>query len=104
MSMLLRDGDQTSGAISTEIGRRFGISQSAVSQHLKVLKEVNLVSSAPRGAMRVYRIEPQALQELAMWLDSFGCLWQDAFDKLAQELRPKDQNQASRDHKQRKAK
>jgi DNA-binding transcriptional ArsR family regulator len=52
-----------------EITRRVPVSQSAVSQHLKVLRESRLVRAEPKGASNVYHIDPQGLGQMRAWLD-----------------------------------
>jgi len=54
-----------------EITREMTVSQSAVSQHLKVLRESRLVRAEPRGASNVYHIDPQGLGQMRAWLDRF---------------------------------
>lgn len=54
-----------------EITREMTVSQSAVSQHLKVLRESRLVQAEPRGASNVYRIDPEGLGQMRAWLDRF---------------------------------
>ena len=54
-----------------EIADELPVSRPAVSQHLKVLKEADLVRDEPRGAARIYRIHAAGLKELRDWLDSF---------------------------------
>ncbi|PRH88754.1 transcriptional regulator [Labrys okinawensis] len=57
-----------------EITRHVSVSQSAVSQHLKVLRESRLVRSEPKGASNVYHIDPHGLGQMRAWLDRF---WSD---------------------------
>ena len=54
-----------------EITREVTISQSAVSQHLKVLRESRLVRAEPKGASNVYHIDPAGLGQMRAWLDRF---------------------------------
>lgn len=54
-----------------EIAAGLPVSRPAVSQHLKVLKEADLVSDEAQGARRVYQIDPQGLGQLRAWLDRF---------------------------------
>ena len=54
-----------------EITRELTVSQSAVSQHLKVLREGRLVRAEPRGASNVYHIDPAGLGQMRAWLDRF---------------------------------
>ncbi|WFP63463.1 metalloregulator ArsR/SmtB family transcription factor [Mesorhizobium sp. WSM4904] len=54
-----------------EITRQVAVSQSAVSQHLKVLKASRLVRAEPKGASNVYHIDPHGLGQMRAWLDRF---------------------------------
>ena len=54
-----------------EITRRMTVSQPAVSQHLKVLRETRLVRAEPKGASNVYHIDPHGLGQMRAWLDRF---------------------------------
>lgn len=54
-----------------EITRQVPVSQSAVSQHLKVLREAHLVRAEPRGASNVYHIDPHGLGHIRAWLDLY---------------------------------
>lgn len=54
-----------------EVTRLVPVSQSAVSQHLKVLRESRLVRSEPNGARNIYHIDPHGLGEMRAWLDRY---------------------------------
>jgi DNA-binding transcriptional ArsR family regulator len=54
-----------------EITREMTVSQSAVSQHLKVLRESRLVRAEPKGASNVYYVDPAGLGQMRAWLDRF---------------------------------
>lgn len=56
------------------------VSRPAVSQHLKVLSEAGLVHSAQQGRKNIYRSQPQALQGLRDWLETY---WQDGLTRFA---------------------
>ncbi len=66
-----------------EITRSLPVSQSAVSQHLRILKEAKLVRSEPRGTRNIYRIDPTGLARMRGWLDS---MWADALAAFADEV------------------
>jgi DNA-binding transcriptional ArsR family regulator len=53
---LLADGERTSGALCVVIQEEFGISQPAVSQHLKVLREAGFATVRPEGTRRLYAV------------------------------------------------
>lgn len=83
---LLADGEQTSGAVGAVIQREFGISQPAVSQHLRVLRESGFTTVRADGARRLYAVDPEPLREVDMWLDHFRRYWNQRLDALATEI------------------
>ena len=83
---LLADGELTAGAIGERVQREFGISQPAVSQHLKVLREAGFARVRPDGARRLYAVEPTALQAADAWFEPFRRFWQPHLDALGTEL------------------
>jgi len=68
---LLADGERTSGDLTAVIRREFGISQPAVSQHLRVLRENGLATVRPEGVRRVYAVDRRGLREADEWLARF---------------------------------
>ena len=72
---LLADGEHSSGAITAVVQVEFGISQPAVSQHLKVLRENGFATVRPEGTRRLYAVEALPFQELDEWLDHFRGFW-----------------------------
>ncbi len=54
-----------------EITRQVPVSQSAVSQHLKVLRDSRLVRAEPKGASNVYHVDPHGLGQMRAWIDRF---------------------------------
>ena len=83
---LLADGEQTSGAITDVIRAEFGLSQPAVSQHLRVLRDSGFTSVRAEGARRFYAVEPAPLSEVDAWLDRFRRFWDQRLDALETEL------------------
>jgi DNA-binding transcriptional ArsR family regulator len=83
---LLADGEQTSGAVSAIIQEEFGISQPAVSQHLRVLRDNGFATVRAEGARRLYAVESAPLQEVDMWLERFRRFWDQRLDALATEI------------------
>ena len=83
---LLADGERTSGAVCTVIQEEFGISQPAVSQHLKVLRDNGFATVRSDGARRLYAVKPEPLQDVDAWLDTFRRFWTPHLDALATEL------------------
>ncbi len=83
---LLADGEHTSGAVTEVIQREFGISQPAVSQHLKVLRESGFATVRPEGARRLYAVSTEPLRDVDAWLGRFRGFWTPPLEALATEL------------------
>jgi DNA-binding transcriptional ArsR family regulator len=83
---LLSDGELTAGAVSSVVQGEFGISQPAVSQHLRVLRDSGFATVRPEGTRRLYAVNAAPFQELDEWLDRFGRFWNQRLDSLATEL------------------
>ncbi|QPP10255.1 winged helix-turn-helix transcriptional regulator [Streptomyces bathyalis] len=83
---LLADGERTSGAVTDVIRAEFGISQPAVSQHLRVLRDSGFASVRAEGTRRLYTVEPAPLREVDAWLDRFRRFWEQRLDALGTEL------------------
>jgi DNA-binding transcriptional ArsR family regulator len=83
---LIAEGEQTSGAITAVIRAEFGISQPAVSQHLRVLREHGFATVRAEGTRRLYAVDPEPLQEVDVWLERFRVFWSQHLDALSTEL------------------
>ena len=83
---LLATGELSSGDLTAAVRDEFGISQPAVSQHLRVLRENGFASVRPDGARRLYAVRPEPFQEVDAWLDAFRRFWTPPLDALATEL------------------
>ena len=83
---LLANGEQASGAVCEVIQDEFGITQPAVSQHLKVLRDAGFATVRPDGARRLYAVKYEPLQDMDAWLDRFRRFWTPHLDALATEL------------------
>jgi DNA-binding transcriptional ArsR family regulator len=83
---LLADGELASGAIADIVQAEFGISQPAVSQHLKVLRESGFATVRPQGTRRLYTVDATPLHEVDAWIDHFRRFWDQRLDSLATEL------------------
>jgi DNA-binding transcriptional ArsR family regulator len=83
---LLADGEMSSGEITEVIHAEFGISQAAVSQHLRVLRENGFATARVAGARRLYVVDARPLREVEEWLDRFRTFWDQPLDALATEL------------------
>lgn len=74
-----------------ELTRGSGVTQGAVSQHLKSLKRAGLVAERPEGRNVHYRARAEGLAPLADWMDHYGAFWRDRFADLRtllEELEP----------------
>lgn len=69
-----------------ELQAPFGISQPAISRHLKVLESAGLIEGGRAAQSRPRRLKPEALDDARQWLDSLRTLWSDSFDQLDQFL------------------
>ena len=85
LQMLAR-GEQPAGAIVDAIGPRFQISQPAVSQHLKVLRDSGLVTVRAEGTRRIYAVNPLPLRAIDDWLMAFRSFWEPKLDALETEI------------------
>jgi len=83
---LLGAGELTSGGVCAVIRDEFGISQPAVSQHLKVLRENGFASVRAEGTRRLYAVRSDPLQEVDVWLEQFRRFWTPHLDALATEI------------------
>jgi DNA-binding transcriptional ArsR family regulator/catechol 2,3-dioxygenase-like lactoylglutathione lyase family enzyme len=83
---VLADGERTAGELVRVVGGEFAISQSAVSQQLRVLRDHGFARVRPEGARRVYALEAAAIEAVDGWLDGVRGFWVDRLDDLAREL------------------
>jgi DNA-binding transcriptional ArsR family regulator len=83
---LLANGEQAAGEVGAVVQAEFGISQPAVSQHLRVLRDNGFATVRAAGARRLYAVDPTALQEIDVWLERYRRLWRQPLDALATEL------------------
>ncbi|WP_426229685.1 ArsR/SmtB family transcription factor [Pararhizobium sp. DWP3-4] len=65
-----------------ELTRGSGVTQGAISQHLKSLKQAGLVVERPEGRNVYYRARPEGLEPLADWMDHYSAFWRDRFANL----------------------
>ena len=68
------------------IREEFGITQPAVSQHLRVLREAGFATVRPEGARRLYAVNPEPLRDVDAWLDPFRAFWAPKLDALETEI------------------
>jgi DNA-binding transcriptional ArsR family regulator len=79
---VLREGEQPVQVLA----RQLGLSQPAVSKHLRVLRDAGLVTARPDAQRRLYRLRPEPLIELDQWLEPYRQLWRASLDKLEDHL------------------
>jgi DNA-binding transcriptional ArsR family regulator len=79
---LLREGERPVG----ELVSRLRLSQPAVSKHLRVLRDAGLVEVRPDAQRRLYRLRPEPLAEIDVWLAPYRRLWAQSLDRLEQHL------------------
>lgn len=76
-----------------DLTRGSGVTQGAISQHLRTLKLAGLVADRPEGRNVYYRAQPEGLEPLADWMEHYGAFWRERFDNLRAlltEIDPKD--------------
>src|SRR5262249_48214815 len=83
---LLSGGEHSSGDIVVVVQREFGITQSAVSQQLRILRDAGFASVRAEGTRRIYAVEAGRLREVDAWLDKFRSFWLPRLDALATEV------------------
>jgi DNA-binding transcriptional ArsR family regulator len=83
---LLADGERSAGELGAFVQDEFGISQPAVSQHLRVLRDHGFTSVRNAGTRRVYAVDPGPLREVDEWLDRYRRFWDQRLDALGTEL------------------
>ena len=83
---LLVEGELASGEVAAVIEREFAISQAAVSQHLKVLRDSGFATVRVDGARRIYAVDTGPLRTVDTWLDRFRQFWEPKLDALETEI------------------
>jgi len=83
---LLADGETSAGVLADTVRAEFGITQPAVSQHLRVLRESGFVDVRPVGARRLYAVRSEPLREIDQWLQRYRHVWERRIDALETEL------------------
>lgn len=83
---LVSEGERSSGELVDVVQAEFGISQPAVSQHLRVLRESGFATVRPDGARRLYSLDPTGLRQVDTWLAPFRRTWDHRLDALATEV------------------
>ena len=83
---LLGPREMASGEVVEAIGAEFGITQAAVSQHLKVLRESGFARVRPEAQRRLYSVDAAGLQAVDAWIGQFRSFWEPKLDALATEI------------------
>lgn len=83
---IIGPGEKSSGDVVIVIQQEFGITQAAVSQHLKVLRESGFALVRPEGARRLYSLDPEPFRGVDQWLDQFRRFWAHKLESLATEI------------------
>jgi DNA-binding transcriptional ArsR family regulator len=84
---LSRNGEQTVRVLTSNSG----VSQPAVSKHLRVLKQAGLVRARHSGRETHYQAQPRALAPLVDWMSFYSRFWHNRFDRLEDLLKRMDQ-------------
>jgi DNA-binding transcriptional ArsR family regulator len=69
-----------------ELVDRLGLSQPAVSKHLRVLREAGLVDVRGDAQRRLYRVRPEPLRAIYEWLEPYRRMWTASLDELERHL------------------
>lgn len=83
---LIAQKEHASGEIVEVVEAEFGISQSAVSQHLRILRDNGFAKVRKDGAKRRYEIDPSGFDDVNDWLDLLKRFWAGRMDALATEI------------------
>ncbi|WP_313816918.1 metalloregulator ArsR/SmtB family transcription factor [Citricoccus sp.] len=83
---MLAGGELSAGEVGALVQTEFGISQPAVSQQLKVLRDHGFATVRPEGTRRLYAVDPQGPREASDWLSPFEQFWRPRLDALGTEL------------------
>ena len=83
---LLARSELASGEVVAVIAGEFGISQPAVSQHLRVLRENGFASVRPDGARRLYSLDITGVDDVEVWLSNLRAFWEQRLDALGTEI------------------
>ena len=83
---LLASDELASGEVVEAISAEFGITQAAVSQHLKVLRDSGFATVRAEGTRRLYTLDPAPLREVDAWLEHFRGFWTHKLMALGTEI------------------
>ncbi len=83
---LLAPGEQPAGDVAARIQGEFGLTQPAVSRHLRVLRENGFAQVRAEGTRRLYAVDADPLRDVDRWLQPFRDFWSQRLDALGTEL------------------
>lgn len=72
----------TQALTPNSISQHFETSRQAVSKHIKILSECEIISSQKEGREIFYKVKPEKIKEIDLWLEQFRKLWEDRFNQL----------------------
>jgi DNA-binding transcriptional ArsR family regulator len=84
---LLASGERTAGDVVGTIQAEFGVTQPAVSRHLRVLRESGFATVRPAGARRLYALDASGLDDVEGWLADLRRQWSQRLDALDTEIK-----------------
>jgi DNA-binding transcriptional ArsR family regulator len=79
---LLADGERPAGDVGAVVQAEFGISQPAVSLHLRVLRDSGFATVRPVGARRLYAVDARPIKEIDTWLERYRRFWTQRLEAL----------------------
>jgi DNA-binding transcriptional ArsR family regulator len=80
---LLKGGGRPAGELVEAFS---ALPQPAVSRHLRILREAELVDVSPHAQQRIYSLRPEGLRELDAWVSRYREFWSGRLDSLADHL------------------
>ena len=83
---LLAGGETSAGEVAAVVREEFGISQPAVSQHLRVLRDNGFATVRAEGTRRLYAVDPTGMREADAWVEQFRVFWDHKLDALGTEI------------------
>jgi DNA-binding transcriptional ArsR family regulator len=83
---LLAGGETSAGDVAAVVREEFGISQPAVSQHLRVLRDNGFATVRAEGTRRLYAVDPTGMREADAWVEQFRVFWDHKLDALGTEI------------------
>ncbi len=83
---ILANSEQSAGEVVTDIRNEFGITQAAVSQHLKILREAGFAHVRGEGAKRIYVLDAAPMKEVDNWIEPFRVFFEQRLQALHTEI------------------